>query len=133
MATEREDMARFAADVQAAEQEHQQELDSKDAIMQDCLAAMQAEEQAKVQAQEALRTSRERCGRLEQDWAAAQAELDDLKERCKDLEAQRDETQVCGGDATGVSSKVYTTFVPVSERARHRGSCLSQHRSPLLR
>jgi chromosome segregation ATPase len=91
---EREDMARFAADVEAAESEHQQELDSKDALMQECLAAMQAEEQAKGAAQEALRAAKEWCTRLEQDGAVAAAALDDARERCKDLEAERDEAQV---------------------------------------
>ena len=94
LTTEREDMARFAADVEAAESEHKRNLDQKDTIMQDVLTAMQSEEAGKLAAQEQARAAKERAARLEQDAASTAATLDDCRERCKDLEVERDEAQV---------------------------------------
>lgn len=93
--TERQDMARFAADAQAAEAEHAQELASKDALLQEVLEAMQAEEQAKLTAEGALQKAKERATALERDAAAAAAALEECQERCKDVEAERDDALVC--------------------------------------
>jgi chromosome segregation ATPase len=95
-------MARFAAEAHGIQADHQRELDSKDAIMQDILTAMSSEEQAKIAAQGQLRTCKDRAIQLEQELASATSQLDDIKERCKDLEMERDEAQVCSCCSTAV-------------------------------
>lgn len=95
-------MARFAAEAHGIQADHQRELESKDAIMQDILTAMQSEEQAKIAAQGQLRTCTERTIQLEQELASATSQLDDSKEKCKDLEMERDEAQACSCFFTAV-------------------------------
>ena len=91
---ERQDKARFATDAQATSSEHAQELADKDALLQEVLEAMQAEEQAKVAAEESLQKAKQRLAALDRDAAAAAAALDECQERCKDLEAERDNALV---------------------------------------
>ena len=95
LVAEREEMARFAAEAHSIQGDHQRELESKDAIMQEVLTAMQGEEQAKMAAQEQLQGQKEHLQRLERELASTGAKHDDLKETVKDLEMEREELQVC--------------------------------------
>jgi hypothetical protein len=94
LVAQQEEMSRLTAESVRVRTEHERELESRDRIMQDCLAAMQGEETAKCAAQSQLKVSKEQAHRLEQDLARHLSQLDDVKERCKDLEMERDEFQV---------------------------------------
>jgi chromosome segregation ATPase len=95
LVAQKEEMSRLSADSIRVQAEHQRELENRERIMQDCLAAMQGEESAKLSALSQLKACKDQVHRLEQELARHSAQLDDAKERCKDLEMERDEFQVC--------------------------------------
>lgn len=111
LAAEREEVSRFAAEARAIEEEHVAEAAGKERMLQDCLAAMQGEEAAKVAAQGQLRACREHAARLEQEAARGAAALDEALERGKDVEAERDEARV-RAPVTPNCAALRTAFVP---------------------